>query len=308
MRIAVSPYHLTTREPPAMAALLLGDEVVTMRPAPEGGRDAAETAAEALPAYRALLESWGWTTALWRDGVIGAQADSDDPSDDVLDCLAELHSDDRMAELRPLLRFMGDTDRFLEIAAGDLLRGGPDPGVSVPVAAGLDRFASRHGLVVARAHPVSVAQRAEERIGKRLGSFAVPVLIEAEGPRLLEARVVLAGSLDALRAEFDSACERAWVGRAVEPDPLRTTARAMTAAFEAARAHLTRPDDESGRCVRAATVSCTLVRMPADAVFVSSLAAARAMGRRGDDRPVRERFPADDLVLSLVVKVVGARG
>lgn len=307
MRVAVSPYHLTTREPPAMGAFLLADEVVTLRPTPEGGRAAAEAAAEQVPVYRALLESWAWTAALWREGVVRAHADGDDPADDALDCLAELHGDDRLAELRPLLR-PDDADRFPEAAARDLLRGGPDPGVSVPISGGLDRFASRHGLVVVRARPVSVAQRAEARLAERLASFAVPALVEAEGVRLLEARAVLGAPLDVLRAELDSACERAWVGREVRGDTLRAAAHSLTEEFELVRAHLTRPDDEVGRRVRAATVSCTLVRMPADAVFVSSLAAARAMGRRADDRPVRERFPADDLVLSLVIKVMGARG
>ena len=41
MRIVISPYHLTTREAPAMAALLLADEVATLLPAgPRGGRSA----------------------------------------------------------------------------------------------------------------------------------------------------------------------------------------------------------------------------------------------------------------------------
>ena len=38
----VSPYHLTTREAPALAALLFADRVVTIRPTPLGGESRSE--------------------------------------------------------------------------------------------------------------------------------------------------------------------------------------------------------------------------------------------------------------------------
>ena len=42
MLIAVSPYHMTTREPAAMAALLLASRVVTILPTPEVGMSATD--------------------------------------------------------------------------------------------------------------------------------------------------------------------------------------------------------------------------------------------------------------------------
>ena len=76
MHVAVSPYHLTTREPPAMAALLLAGAVITMVPAPPSARrgltvdrDAARGAAGEAPGYADLLESWRWAAELFRERV-----------------------------------------------------------------------------------------------------------------------------------------------------------------------------------------------------------------------------------------------
>jgi hypothetical protein len=60
MLIVASPYHLTTREPAAMAALLLARQVVTLLPTPlEGAGSSREAmaAARCVPTYRALVES-----------------------------------------------------------------------------------------------------------------------------------------------------------------------------------------------------------------------------------------------------------
>ena len=54
MSVAVlSPYHLTTREPPAMVALSLADEVPTYLPtrAAQSDSDEAARVARAAPAY-----------------------------------------------------------------------------------------------------------------------------------------------------------------------------------------------------------------------------------------------------------------
>jgi hypothetical protein len=62
MLVAVSPYHLTTREPAAIAALLLADRVVTLLPGPD--RRGAELAAERLPHYLDFVLTWEWSVPL----------------------------------------------------------------------------------------------------------------------------------------------------------------------------------------------------------------------------------------------------
>jgi hypothetical protein len=49
--------------------------------------------------------------------------------------------------------------------AADLLKGGPDPAITVPLAAGIDQFAMRHGAAVARSSPFSIARRQRRRWG-----------------------------------------------------------------------------------------------------------------------------------------------
>ncbi len=59
--IVVSPYHLTTRQPPALVGPLLADHVVTMMPTPSKagqGHDEARRAVMEAPKYLRFMESW----------------------------------------------------------------------------------------------------------------------------------------------------------------------------------------------------------------------------------------------------------
>lgn len=77
MNVVVSPYHLTTREAPAMASLLLAERVVTLLPASleSDSVHAAKRAAERSPWYTRFMETWGWTAPLWDEGVISSRCD-----------------------------------------------------------------------------------------------------------------------------------------------------------------------------------------------------------------------------------------
>lgn len=197
MRAVVSPYHLTTREPPAMTALLLASSVVTLLPAPAGGREAALAEAEHSPVYMDFVKSWRWSEALWRAGVVAATENGDGgPGADVAEAWRMIQEDPGCAAARALMRrdLYDSEGEYLRAMAIDVLRAGPNPAVSAPVALGLDRYAARHGMKVMRPDPASVVQRAEAGFSGPALTVALPVLLEAEGATILRARGAGAGA------------------------------------------------------------------------------------------------------------------
>jgi hypothetical protein len=322
MLFAVSPYHLTTREPAAVAAFLLARGVVTLLPAPfEGaGREQVEAAATAVPRYLEFMKSWQWTMPLWEDGVIRAGLDGEDAAADVRAVCESIEADERFSRLRVFMRpeLWESEEGYLEAVARDLLKGGPDPAISVPVAAGIDRFATRHGLAVARSAPSSVVQRAEERLGERLFACAIPVLLQASGEKLLEARELLAEELDELRDAIDELAELDVVTANGELDHARArlvqAARAYTVAFEENRELLTEVDDGDDLHVVTGVVSLTGMMMPSDAVLTSSMTALRAISpalgpapSRATNLPALADAAVNVRFLTVVVKVIGKR-
>jgi hypothetical protein len=278
MRIVVSPYHLTTREAPALAALQLAEQVVTMMPTPMAGtsRRHIAGAVAAAPKYLDFMESWRWSAALWDAGVIAPTHEGLDAADDVRFAFDRIAGDERYAPLRPLMKprvFEDDRD-YLQAIAADVLKGGPDPAITVPVAAGLDRFAARHRLAVARATPTSISQKVEAQLGERVAAFAVPILAQASADRILMLREELEGPLDDLR----EALREATPSKGGRSSRLDRAARAYATAFDASQGELTQPLDPDEPRVITATVAATLVTLPATAVLESSLAAMRSLG------------------------------
>ncbi|MEZ6232619.1 MAG: hypothetical protein R3B68_00365 [Phycisphaerales bacterium] len=290
MDIVVSPYHLTTREAPAMAALQLADRVVTMMPTPFAGttkRD-VEGAVAAAPKYMAFMESWRWAAPLWEAGVLAPNVDGLDAAADVREAFDRIGADARYADLRPLMKphvFEHERD-YLQAIAGDVLKGGPDPAISVPVAAGMDRFAARHGLAVARAFPSSVSQKAEARLGTRLGAFAVPFLAQGAAERILDLRDELGDVLDDLRVAVAALTESGGTslsgptgGPMTGPmGDIEIAARAYARAFDDLRDDLCALADPDEPRVVPATLAVSVVRLPGGAVLDASVAAMRAVG------------------------------
>ncbi len=140
-------------------------------------------------------------------------------------------------------------DQFLDLLSADILKGGPDPAMNIPISATLDVFASRHGMVVARAAPISVAQRAEAHLGQRLFAVALPVLLHASARLILRLRDELGKELAALRAALADACrEGAGEDKIKEETQARISIAAKTyaAAFESLRRRLEGRDDDQG--------------------------------------------------------------
>ena len=307
---AISPYHLTTREPAAMAALQLAEHAVTMLPTPFSpglgvSRRDVGRAVHAAPEYLAFMESWSWAEPLFAEGVVGSVYAGEDAAADVRRACDRIDDDDRYGPLRPLMRraLFEDEAAYLRTIARDVLKAGPDPGVSIPVAAGLDAFAQRHGLVPIRPEASSLAQRAERRLATDLFALSLPVLLQASAERVLLARALLADEAHELGLALLEAID---AGGPV--DAARAAADRFASAFDRERDHLLAPpgrDELDEVRTVPGTVTLRAVSSPADAVLRSSAEAAASIQRRagGDQRdPGREPRHA-----SLIVKVVGRR-
>lgn len=298
MDIAVSPYHLTTREPPAMAWLLLASRVFTLAPGPRRERGghastaAAMDAAARAPTYAQMMSAWEWSMPLWRAGVLQSSLDHDDASGDVHAVNQRIAHDPAYLCLRTLMRaeLLDDDTRYLEALARDLLKGGPDPALSVPLVAALDRFASRHQMPVARAHPVSVAQRAELGLGESGAALALPVLTQATAARIIHARQVLDAPLAALRDALDGAIA------APDAATLRDAAGAYHNAFESRiNEVLEGAKDDEIRAVPGVVV-LTPMTLPANAVLASSVVAVETLAGGKSTRTAIAATQSDSLV------------
>lgn len=308
MIVAVSPYHLTTREPPAMASILLATSIITFVPGPGGLGGGAGVTKEAVVgaaarqwSFHEFMESWRWSIPLWQAGVIRAGFEGDDAAEDIRRARREMEAGEgELAPLRPLLGEdpFEDDERRLGFVARDLLRGGPDPGVSIPVAAGIDAFAARHGFRVARGEPVSMAQREERMLARAEFSIAVPVLLQGGAARLIEARGALREVLEPLRAAMESGAE-----------DLRDAAADYSRAFERIRGDLLSPqdDDDDPRIIEG-VVTISGVELPAGAVLRSSaVAAARSFSASRARRSALPGLTRGAPVRAIIVKAIGRR-
>ncbi len=291
-----------------MASLQLAEHVVTLLPsAPTDDivdeRAGFEQAVRTIPRYHELLDAWRWCEQLWAEGVVASTLDGEDPAADVQDQMRRLSMGER-PELAPLIEHGLENDGWgmLGSVAKDLMRGGPDPAISLPVAAGLDAFASRHNLVAARSRASSMAQKIEEQLATKVASFAVPILAQAGGDRIAEARDLLAPELEVLRAQMLAAIAGSSAAESTGTRDLRDAAHAYAAAFERDREHLVRTEDELDERTIARTASVSLVSLPADCVLRSAVQAAqRVRLTRAKSTPGLLRA---DRVVGMIVRLI----
>ncbi len=321
--IAVTPYHLATREPPALCALLLADRVVTLMPTPESGGDRSsfDTAVRRSPRFIRFMDRIRWSVPLWNAGVISGEWQSESLSAGLRDVCVRAADDDSMLAMKRMFEAVSREQEFefLDHVCADLLKGGPDPSVSIPIAACIDEFAARHGVHVARAAASSVAQRAESMLHRRRRSFVAPILTQASGKRVLELRDRLRDELGAVRRAIvrESAAMSDGAGggyeAGAEEGELSDAARLLSAGFERARRDLVRGDDDSDHRVMDGYVSVSIVDAPADAVFRSSMHALRSgsISSRGGAMPsAGVRAPASRAangLRALVIKSLNMR-
>lgn len=297
-----------------MAALALASRVVTVLPGTSTGEDTAR----ALPAFSRFMKSWTWTVPLWKAGLLTTDLDGRSPEHDIWDATRSIERD---AAYLPLRHFFHQHDHedprtYLTALANDLMKGGPDPGISLPVAAGLDRFAARTRCVVARAAASSLAQRAEASLAAPVASLVVPIFVQASAVRILHYREVLEDQIARFSSSIDRLSHSLEDAKAL-PALLRdaqAAAAALTAAFDHSRNDLLMSAaDDDVRPVEGA-VSIAAVSLPADAVFASSVRAvehlappapAVAAGIATTTLPALRDELAGRRLLSLVVRPLG---
>ena len=296
----MSPYHLTTREPVATIALQVAQTATTLLLAPSGLPSERSVRIEVTrsPVYRAYMESWEWAMPLFKEGVVGSVFRNADPVDDVRDACRTLHEDPVFAPLMPYLReeLFADDTAYLRAASADVLKSGPDPGVSIPIAAGLDRFAAEFGLVVVRSTPASLVQKHESRMGRVIFRTTIPALVQGSADRLLLTRALLSDEREALARAISLAFETR------DPSAVRRAAAAYADAFERERGDLTAPPgrgEEDEVRVVVGEASLVGVEFPVDAALRASVGAAT--GR------VPPAEAGDAVARSLVIRSVGGR-
>ncbi len=313
-------------------------------------RARAEALAAELPRYRAFMRSWEWLVPLWQRGVVRGELAGLSPVDDAREACRVLTRHGGMGRYAPLASLMrpdlfDDEAHYLDTLAHDLNRAGPDPGVTVPVHAGLDWFAIRAAaaararaaadgcgtasdasltpILVARPEPASVAQQAETRLALPVVAFAMPMLVRAGARTILMARDHLQGPLAALRGAIGAAADGLALDESALP-ALTRGAREYASAFQDVRTRLIDEDecDDNDVEMMEGTAKVSIVSLPADAVLESSLIAMQRMmpvmqggaggggcgGGGGADQPqaLAHRTPhAGARVLAAVVKVLG---
>jgi len=183
----VSPYDVHARDAVADAAVCLLSRAVTLLPTPLEGvePEAIAEAVEDVPAFGRLMESWRWSSPLWHAGVLTPALDASAgwPIEWVRGVAQEI-SEGPEGALRSVVgasRFE-DTLAYLNSICRDLTKGGSDPGMSVPVTAGLSRYAATHGLVEFTGEHESTVSKLERRRMRPLGrvTLAVPRLMDGE--------------------------------------------------------------------------------------------------------------------------------
>lgn len=209
MLITISPYDLTSRAPSAMAALLLADEAATLVPAPLDAPDGPSHDAGSgvlLVNLGVLIAKWAWSLPLWRAGVVSPGLGGVALLEEVERVRASILGGAGDSALRRIVERYdraGDAPNFYDAISRDILRSGTEPGVSVPIAVALERFAGATGSLLARAPAASITERIEERGVRGLMGVAVPCVLGASGEGLLIARQLLAPALDPFRASID---------------------------------------------------------------------------------------------------------
>jgi hypothetical protein len=310
MIVALSPYHLTSREPAALTALLLAQRAVTVVPPPLDLAQAGSAtidpiaAGRRVPAFADFVRSWHWSERLWKQGVLHAQHNRQSATEDVLRVCEHLRSEQSFLPLRHFVKdeeSFDNREMYLHAVATDVLKGGPDPGISLPVYAGLDRFAARHGLVVARSRPQSLAQQAEARMGRTLFTIAVPGFLQASAPRLLHAREVLASELADLgqviapiaRRASDPRFEHDSLVGSDDMSELHNASGSLAQAWEEKREELLMgaSDDEVRVIEGTITIAATL--LPWDVALTSSVRALDVLA------PARKELAANTSTATL---------
>ena len=293
LTLVISPYDLSARSSAAVASLFLAERVLTLLPAPEGagaGTPGAVTR-RGSSAYQRLMESWDWTGPLWKEGVLAAGLDGSEVARSVRETRGMVERDPSMGPLLALMRASEDEPLAeFDALCRDLVLGGVNPSVSVPLTSAVEWFAARSETALARPAAKSLASRFErsaQRVVFRLNCVCV---VEADAGDLVQLRQGLSVTLGAFRGALAGLLEsvRAGAGEGEVADRLGEADR-RRAEFEPALAdrieRLRREASFSGRRVKCVPVTLTGSLAPAGSALRAAHAAAGLVTARKGSVP-----------------------
>jgi hypothetical protein len=284
--VAVNPYDLTGPSASALVSTFLADTCVTLLPG-VGSSDGAgplEQALAASPRFARVAAAWNWSHPLWRNGVMtGAPVDLAEAAAAIARRVdAEPAFDALGGYLQQAL--LDDGPQRLDLLCRDILEGGADPGVRIPVLAAVESYAANAGLLHVRAPLASKAGRIESRSGRTLARFTIPCFVQGDGAGMLVARDVLRGSLDGVRSAIDESLAmmdagatqeelQAFCGDALEPASRDLDEHFRDQVEEIRGAHHVR--------ARAGQISIKLDQLPPDCALTAATRAAGGSGGTG---------------------------
>ena len=285
MRLVLGPYDLVSPSAAAAVALMLGADdggVVTLAPAPLEGEsaEALRSAADRAPRFWQLLDSWRWTTPLWRAGLLVGDCDGDAPLEDIRAICARIGADPKAGPLRALgsADLFSNPQAYLETLSRDLLRGGGDPSVSIPLNAGLERFAARHGLPLVRLAGGSLSARLDKRSSIPIARFTVPMITGAAPVGYLEARKRLTRELAALRSTLQTIIALTPAEAGAHGPRLAECCREFAESFHESVREVLNASAHAGEPARLAEVAVTVSLAPVGATLDDVNRAAEALG------------------------------
>ncbi len=299
LHLVLSPYSLCSRDAAAMAAMLLAGRVLTYLPRTLEPAGVSRSDAIGSPGFRRVMSSVAWATPMIEAGVLATSVEGDDAATDFARARRRIFDDPGLAPLRRFVesRTEPDPQRAIERLANDLTRSGPDPSISIPLAAALDALAERHAYTVLRTDGPSLAQRAERAREHALFGCSVPALVQSSTQRVLETRRRLGDELDGLRDAIES-CVDGLADEAL----VREAASAYADAYDRERRNIERPeDDPDDPRVVSAELVLTGVAHSSDHALSCSALAARRVSKRGDLSPPGESLAGR----SIIVRTVG---
>lgn len=205
LELVLSPYDLTARSAAAVAACVLADRVITLMPGPgkDLPKDPAALARRGTPAFERLAEAWDWSGPLWRSGAIIAGMNGDAVAESVR---SQRIGIERSADLGVLASLIRRTDageddgaRFDAICR-DLVTGGINPSVTVPMGAAVESFASERGVTLVRGASKSLTGRIEKSGERVVFRMSMTCVIEADASDLVALRSAVGESAREFRS------------------------------------------------------------------------------------------------------------
>lgn len=218
MQLLLSPYEISASSPAATAAMLLGNDhagVLAVQPGPfaEVTPERARELAMLAPSFARLLDAWSWTGPLWRGGLVRAAGSGRALADMIARSRAELTADPALTAAHSVLGTIADDETaFVEALSRDLIRGGSDPALSLPLVSVAERLAAESESALICGDAAGLIWKPRLGAGPAL-SFSIPLPLGASGDELLNWRESLASPLTSLRESLAEAVTYARAAR-----------------------------------------------------------------------------------------------